>query len=254
VLSHSAILPFHEGSIDLGTDRGELKISLQHLWGAKDHLLGDFDYPTFASVLDHLSIKEFLRSLKPGLGKRTSFPFPRWLHLLTKGFQDRFPIVRPLVTEENMQRAIIDPIGFLEELISLLLVDPPGDKSRNDLVHRIETQPYPAFSILTVELLRARAVLLFFLTKQKEFIQLYLLKMKLYHQILRDSFYMIGGSLQPGRPGVLVQSHYPCCCSDTIAFYQTANRSIENLLLGFEIEKGGASPGREGLTTDLALQ
>ena len=57
---------------------------------------------------------------------------------MTKGLQNRLLVVRSLVTEENVQRAIIDRFGALQQLVGVVLTDFADDKGRHNLVHWIE--------------------------------------------------------------------------------------------------------------------
>ncbi len=46
--------------------------------------------------------------------------------------------MRSLVTEEDVQRTIVDGFGLLEEQVSILLADLAGDEGGYDLVHGVE--------------------------------------------------------------------------------------------------------------------
>ena len=46
--------------------------------------------------------------------------------------------MRSLVTEEDVQRTIVDGLGLLEEQVSILLADLTGDEGRYDLMYGVE--------------------------------------------------------------------------------------------------------------------
>jgi hypothetical protein len=46
--------------------------------------------------------------------------------------------VRPLITEKDVQRTIIDRFGLLEQQIGIVLIDFANDEGRHHLVDRIE--------------------------------------------------------------------------------------------------------------------
>ena len=57
---------------------------------------------------------------------------------MTRGLENRVLVVRSLVTEENMQRTIVDGFGLLEEQVSILLTDLTGDEGGYYLVYGIK--------------------------------------------------------------------------------------------------------------------
>lgn len=153
VLSKGAILSLHEGGVDLGADGGVFQRVLQRLLGAKDHLVGDVHHPTFASVLDHLSIQKILGRLQSWVGKPSSIPLPFWLYPLTQGVEDRVLVGGSLVTEEDPKGTVIDAGGFFQQFVRVLLGNASGHKGWHDLVHRIKRQPHPVIAYLMLELL-----------------------------------------------------------------------------------------------------
>jgi len=107
-------------------------------WVPKITLYVILDHPAFASVLDHLSIQKIVGRDQSWVGKPSSAPFPFGVHPPTKGVEDRVLVGGALVAEEDSKRPVIDPFGLLQEIIGFLLGDPPSDKGRDDLVHRIK--------------------------------------------------------------------------------------------------------------------
>jgi hypothetical protein len=89
-------------------------------------------------VFDHLGVEQVRRWLQSWLGLRSTCPLTFWLHPVTKGLEDRVLVVRSLVTEEDVQRTIVDGFGLLEEQVSILLTDLAGDEGGYYLVHGIK--------------------------------------------------------------------------------------------------------------------
>jgi len=87
-------------------DWGSLQIFLQGLLGAEDQPLGDLDHLPLAAMLDHLSIDQIGMRLQVGLARPSRFACAREYPPAAEVLEDSILILRPLVTEEDMQGAI----------------------------------------------------------------------------------------------------------------------------------------------------
>ncbi len=165
VMPHCPILTFYEGDIDMSADMGAQKIIRQGIFCPEDYLCPDTDNSTLAPILDHLSVEQTGRRFKTRLGKTTSLPLPLRLKLLSKGFQNSLLILRPLITEEDVQGTVVYLNCPLDQSIGILLGDLPNYEGGDDLVDRIEAQPTPLVAIDLLKLLEGGTIRLFFFTK-----------------------------------------------------------------------------------------
>ena len=146
-------------------DRGSLQILLKGLLGAEDQPLGDLDHLPLAAMLDHLSIDQIGMRLQVGLARPSRFACAREYPPAAEVLEDSILILRPLVTEEDMQGAIIDRFGPPDQLICLLLGNLSYNEGGDDAMLRSEAQPDPAIAIFALERILRRGVRPLFHTK-----------------------------------------------------------------------------------------